>query len=275
MPGAGSGASSAMAAAAAEHAAAISTTNGIWAAQQAEFDRCVGLLRAKAAEQAGRRVALAAKQSALADQHGGAAAAGSDKLKLNVGGTRVVVRRETLTQLRGSRLAGLFSGRWESALLRDKKGRIFLDVNPSCFEKIVDWHIAMKLAGPDDPPELPEVAPVTLAHCNARRPELSWSCACAASRAAPQLPCARPAWILSGLATDPARHGGAQEKQQTFEQLWELFGLGEESAVGPTLRIDSAIVQGFPEYLAALEGVDPPPTLLFADPVILHLCLRW
>ena len=115
----------------------------------------------KAGEQAGRHQAMADRAAALAEKHGGTGAKGTDKLKLNVGGTRVVVRRETLTQVRGSRLAALFSGRWESRLLRDKKNRVFLDVNPACFKKIVDWHIAMKLAGPDDPPELPQV-PVEL-----------------------------------------------------------------------------------------------------------------
>ena len=88
---------------AAQHAAALAETDRLWELQQAEFGRCVGLLRGKAAEQAARRQALAAEQAALAEKNGGAGAKGTDKLKLNVGGTRVVVRRETLTQLRCGR----------------------------------------------------------------------------------------------------------------------------------------------------------------------------
>jgi len=43
-------------------------------------------------------------------------------------------------------------------LLRDKKRRLFLDVTPVCFRKLVDFLNLMKIAAPDDPPDLPEVA---------------------------------------------------------------------------------------------------------------------
>ena len=62
------------------------------------------------------------------------------------------MRRETLTQLKGTRLEALFSGRWENVLLRDAKKRIFLDVSPSCFKKIVDFLNLLKIADPKDPP---------------------------------------------------------------------------------------------------------------------------
>ena len=32
------------------------------------------------------------------------------------------------------------AARWEKKLLRDKKGRVFLDVNSQCFVKILDFH---------------------------------------------------------------------------------------------------------------------------------------
>mmetsp|Transcript_87209 Transcript_87209/g.168964 ORF Transcript_87209/g.168964 Transcript_87209/m.168964 type:complete len:258 (+) Transcript_87209:370-1143(+) len=50
-----------------------------------------------------------------------------------------------------------FSARWENRLLRDKKNRIFLDLNPRCFKKIVDFHNLRKISDPDDPLEMPEV----------------------------------------------------------------------------------------------------------------------
>jgi hypothetical protein len=65
--------------------------------------------------------------------------------------------RATLTLFKGTRFEALFSGRWEDKLLRDPEGRIFLDVHPGCFKKIVDWHTRYKMAGPDasNAPELP------------------------------------------------------------------------------------------------------------------------
>ena len=137
---------------------AMQSTDVAWAAQVHRFKAKSALLRAKATELSDRRARLEERQAALAEKHGGSKVKGTDKLKLNVGGTRVTVRRETLTQLPGTRLAALFSGRWEDCLLRDKKRRIFLDVNPRLFQKIVDFHNSMKIAPPDDPVELPDVA---------------------------------------------------------------------------------------------------------------------
>ena len=104
-----------------------------------------------------RQKDLEARKLELADKHGGKKTSPQDKLKLNVGGVRMVALRETLTLFPDTRLAALFSGRWESCLLRDKKNRIFLDVNPSCFQKILSYHQLSKVAGPDNPPDLPTV----------------------------------------------------------------------------------------------------------------------
>ena len=140
-------------------AAAQRSTNQVWAAHFNQFKSGVGLLREKSAEQEERLARLQARQAALAEKHGGAKVKGTDKVKLNVGGTRVVARRETLTQFPTTRLASLFSGRWENRLLRDKKKRIFLDVNPTCFKKIVDFLNLYKIADPDDPPGMAFAAP--------------------------------------------------------------------------------------------------------------------
>jgi hypothetical protein len=141
------------------YARAKRSTDTTWEAYQAKFDEDKRVLRAKGAQIDQRLAELHAQQAALAEQHGGTKVKGTDKLKLNVGGQRVVARRETLCQFPTTRLAALFSGRWENRLLRDKKGRVFLDVNPACFKKIVDFHNLYKIADPDDPPSLPEVAP--------------------------------------------------------------------------------------------------------------------
>eukprot|EP01052_Picozoa_sp_SAG31_P032813 SAG31_NODE_3637_length_4035_cov_1.699695_2_plen_723_part_00 len=140
------------------YATAVSSTDEKWEAHLAKFEADKSVLRKKGVELEQRHTDLKTRQAALADKHGGAKVKGSDKLKLNVGGTRVVARRETLCLFQTTRLAALFSGRWENRLLRDKKGRMFLDVNPTCFKKIVDFLSLVKIADPDDMPSLPEVA---------------------------------------------------------------------------------------------------------------------
>ncbi len=106
-----------------------------------------------------RQKDLEARKVELAEKHGGATVSPKDKLKLNVGGVRMVALRETLTQFPDTRLAALFSGRWESCLARDKNKRIFLDVNPACFEQILSYHQLCKVAGPEELVELPTMPP--------------------------------------------------------------------------------------------------------------------
>ena len=52
------------------------------------------------------------RQAALATQNGGTDASPSDIIRLNVCGTEMFARRDTLTVVKGSRLEALFSGRW-------------------------------------------------------------------------------------------------------------------------------------------------------------------
>jgi len=76
----------------------------------------------------------------------------TDVVHLNVGGQHFMTKRATLTQMEGSLLAGLFSGRWEGSQDLSNDGSIFLDLDPACFEillselryqlltrKTVDW----------------------------------------------------------------------------------------------------------------------------------------
>lgn len=76
-----------------------------------------------------------------------------------MGGKLLDVRRSTLTSAKNSMLAALFSGRWERALPRDASGRVFIDDNPVCFQKMVEALQARKIAKPDDKVEPPAIDP--------------------------------------------------------------------------------------------------------------------
>ena len=105
-----------------------------------------------------KQLSLQARRDELTNLNGNVAATGGDKLKLNVGGANVTALRETLTIFPDSKLAALFSGRWDKKLQRDGKGRIFLDLNPVCFKKILDCLKLFKIGrSPDVPPPLPSI----------------------------------------------------------------------------------------------------------------------
>lgn len=68
-----------------------------------------------------------------------AKAGGSDVLRVNVGGRATLdVLRRTMTQVEGSLLASLFSGRWDESLEKDADGVIFVDQPPNLFFALVD-----------------------------------------------------------------------------------------------------------------------------------------
>lgn len=54
---------------------------------------------------------------------GGKEVKGDDVLELNVGGQTMDIKRSLLTQLGDTRLAAVFSGRWDKRLPRDRKNR--------------------------------------------------------------------------------------------------------------------------------------------------------
>eukprot|EP00933_Yihiella_yeosuensis_P084800 TRINITY_DN9947_c1_g1_i1.p1 TRINITY_DN9947_c1_g1~~TRINITY_DN9947_c1_g1_i1.p1 ORF type:complete len:525 (+),score=118.61 TRINITY_DN9947_c1_g1_i1:64-1638(+) len=81
-----------------------------------------------------------------------------DVLALNVGGEVFSARRSTLCVFEGSYLANLFSGRWESSIEKDNKGRFFLDFDPVCFRLILNFLRAKRLESshaPATPPAVP------------------------------------------------------------------------------------------------------------------------
>ncbi|GFH61277.1 hypothetical protein CTEN210_17753 [Chaetoceros tenuissimus] len=98
------------------------------------------------------------RQAALANQNGGTDASPSDIIRLNICGTEMFARRDTLTAVKGSRLAALFSGCWENKLRCDEKNRVFMDLDPSAFRKVLDYLYTFKLDidgkhTPDLPPD--------------------------------------------------------------------------------------------------------------------------
>lgn len=59
-----------------------------------------------------------------------------DIIEINAGGPLFTTTRSTIRQVKDSFLATMFSGRWEESQVK-KKGGVFLDVDPDCFEKVL------------------------------------------------------------------------------------------------------------------------------------------
>jgi len=119
-------------------------------------------LEIRALEEAESRVlkrieSFDAKKKETADANGRSDATKDELLEINAGGNIIFARRSVLTQIEGSRLGAIFSGRWDNRLQRDNKGRIFLDVNATCFEAIVDYLNDRNISPPDHPPDPPSV----------------------------------------------------------------------------------------------------------------------
>ncbi|KAL7546509.1 hypothetical protein ACHAWF_009842, partial [Thalassiosira exigua] len=97
------------------------------------------------------------KKLETAQANGNEDAAPDDLVEINAGGKIIAAKRSTLTQLKGTRLEALFSGRWDKEIVRDGHGRIFLDVNSLCFQAIVDYLNEMAISSEDDLPDTPSV----------------------------------------------------------------------------------------------------------------------
>ena len=98
------------------------------------------------------------KKHEIDQANGNRAVTDDDLVEINAGGKMIVAKRSTLTQIQGSsRMDALFSGRWDKKLMRDSHGRIFLDVDPICFQAIVDYLTEMTISSKDSPPSPPNV----------------------------------------------------------------------------------------------------------------------
>jgi hypothetical protein len=122
---------------------------GSMAKQLEQLELLSGGLHQRWAQVSASGRALSESKQALLQANGGGQL--KKKLKLNIGGTIFSgVKRETLCAVPESHLAQLFSGRWEERLLRDSKGRIFLDVHPECFGKILSF-LSDRVLRPEEP----------------------------------------------------------------------------------------------------------------------------
>ena len=97
------------------------------------------------------------KKLRTAQSNGNPNASPDDLIEINAGGKIISAKRSTLTQLTGTKLEELFSGRWDKMLQRDSNGRIFLDVNPVCFQAVVDYLNELVISSEDNPPNPPSV----------------------------------------------------------------------------------------------------------------------
>lgn len=80
-----------------------------------------------------------------------------DLVNLNVSGDHITARRSTLCLYEGTYLASMFSGRWENAVTKDSSGRVFLELNPQIFRKILDFLISKSREDPISPTLPPSV----------------------------------------------------------------------------------------------------------------------
>eukprot|EP00957_Ditylum_brightwellii_P168117 12798526-Ditylum_brightwellii.AAC.1 len=87
---------------------------------------------------------LERKKAKLAQEHGDETVHESDLIQINVGGRVITVRRGTLTYQKGTMLEAIFSGRWDKEIQRDGFGNVFLDVNPECFQIVVNYLSELK-----------------------------------------------------------------------------------------------------------------------------------
>lgn len=96
----------------------------------------------------------------VAAEGGGDGDPRGDMVTLDVGGTRMRVQRQVLTQFPDSRLATLFSGRWDDGDDNNKNcviaeandGRFFMDVSMKIFEPLVDM-LRMRFYHPESGPK--------------------------------------------------------------------------------------------------------------------------
>ncbi|KAG5184742.1 hypothetical protein JKP88DRAFT_181010 [Tribonema minus] len=76
-------------------------------------------------------------------------------LILNVGGAKLRVKRSALTHVDDSKLAWMFSGRWDHVLPRNHSGRKFLDLDVKWFSPITDFLSKLSSGAAADEVRLP------------------------------------------------------------------------------------------------------------------------
>jgi hypothetical protein len=91
------------------------------------------------------------------------ACTGSDVLTLDIGGEKIVkTLRSTLTCASRSKLAEMFSGRWDGSQPKDQDGYFFIDYKPSIFLPLLDFLRSLSSMTPlESPPITPSFATAT------------------------------------------------------------------------------------------------------------------
>ena len=126
-------------------------------ALDSELDSSINKINDKHRELKKQHQHLIDRQEDLACKHGGKFTKHSDIIRLNVRSTEIFARRDTLTVVKSSRLEALLSGRWENQLLRDDQGRVFMDVDPKSFKKILEYLYMVKILEDGDSPPMSDV----------------------------------------------------------------------------------------------------------------------
>lgn len=104
---------------------------------ESEYEAEINKLDIKEKQLVHRQKQLDANKKKVAEDNGDVDATGDDVVEINAGGEIIDAVRSALTQFQGTMLEAMFSGRWDKVLTRDSAGRIFLDVNPVCFQAII------------------------------------------------------------------------------------------------------------------------------------------
>ena len=116
-----------------------STTKG---PQSEDEDECVEVL-----DQRPQSAGKVLKESIVKEPLGS-----SDVLTLDVGGEKIVkTLRSTLTVAAGSKLAEVFSGRWDDSLPKNEKGNFFIDYKPDIFLPLLDYLRSLSSMNPSPP----------------------------------------------------------------------------------------------------------------------------
>lgn len=110
-----------------------------------EIEKQISKRKAQIAALDERYEGLLQRKKAMLERHGGQDVKPTDIIRLNVGGKDMFASRETLTLVKGSRLEDLFCGKWENRLIRDEKGCVFLDLDPSAFEQVLEYLYHFKM----------------------------------------------------------------------------------------------------------------------------------
>ena len=96
---------------------------------------------------------------------------GSDVLILDVGGEKTIkICRSTLTCVAGSKLAEMFSGRWDDSLPKNEMGHFFIDQKPELFLPLRDYlrDLCVMVPGDSNGEQAPPTTPYFKDHNDER-----------------------------------------------------------------------------------------------------------